>query len=158
MCLRNAVGVCAWYERMKDRETENEIEQKSVVKERWGHCRNSNGEEPYFSTSLLFPHLAIYIFMCHTLWLITPSFDSYITWHGYIILLWSHFTAECSSRQICHLFNSKLSYSIHMDQQYGGLYGNDLWYNNGCVVSYLNWICYNIIDSSDWQGVTVTLC
>lgn len=96
MCLRNAVGVCAWYERMKDRETENEIEQeqKRVVKERWGHCLN-----------LPFPHLTIYIFMCHTLWPITLSFDSYITWCGYIIYLWSQFTAECCSWQISHLFN-----------------------------------------------------
>ena len=106
-------SVCLIREGAKDRDRKwnSAKSKKSGVKERWGHCRNSNGEEPYFSPLPPFtPNLPFTFFMCHTLWLITSSSDSCITWHGYIILLWSQFTAECCSWQICHLFNGKLSY------------------------------------------------
>lgn len=157
MCLGNAVGVCAWYKRMKDRETENEIEreQKSVMKERWDHCRNRNGEEPYFSTSLIFPpsnHLHFYV---SYLMVDNPFF-----WQLYYIAWVHHFASESIHSWVLHLTNlsfiySKLHNSKHMDQQYGGNYSNGLWYNNGCIVLCFNWICYNIIGSSIWLTKTL---
>lgn len=58
MCLRNAVGVCARYERMKDRETENEIEQECGERE----MRSLQKQQgPYFPTTPPSNHLHFYV-------------------------------------------------------------------------------------------------